>query len=502
MNKIIEVVSFIAVISLIAKIFGAGRELTLSYCFGTSSLSDAYLLATTIPVTIFSFIYESIAAGFIPACSKINGKQDQSLFTSKVINSVSLITLFIVVLIEIFPEFTIKLFASGFTEDTLALSSEILRISIIGVFFTAISNILVAYHNFNNSFLIATARAIPLDIIVIVSIFLGYYLNSVVILAIGIPVSVAISTVFIIPETKKLGFHYTPSFDFNDKNVKNLISWSLPVIISTALFDINSIVDRQFASYLCVGGISIITYSSRLISLFTSLLILPVLTFLFPNFTKTIQRGENEEANRLYINVLRHLLLLTIPFVFVILGFSTEIAEIVFKRGAFGEDDAILTGNCLLFYSFTVIAFAISSLATRFFYADTDMWTPLKISFAGVIINVTGDFALSGVLGLQGLALASSVSLLFTAIVQHVVLSKKRNIRSQGFLIYILMLMGASGISMLTLLMKIFFISLFGMFAGTVFLIITFVVILCISLKIFGIPEINSYLKILKIENK
>lgn len=498
MSKTLKVVSSIAIISLIAKIFGAGRELTLSYCFGSSSLSDAYILATTIPVTIFSFIYESIAAGFIPACSMVLGAKSQSLFTSKVLNTVMVITLVIVLVIEAFPDFVIRLFASGFNDETMQLSSLILRISILGVFFTAISNILVAYLNYNNSFLVATARAIPLDITVIISIILGYYYDSIIILAVGIPISIAISTLFLLPETKRVGFHYTPSFDFKDENVKNLLSWSLPVILSTALIDINTIVDRQFASYLRVGGISIITYSTRLITIFTSLLIVPVLTFLFPNFTKTIQEGKNEEANKLYKSVLKHLLMITIPAVFFIMVMSPEIVDIVFKRGAFGDEDAALTSNCLLFYCLTILAFAVSSLATRFFYADTDMWTPLKISCLGVCTNILGDFILSHFFGLQGLAIASSFSLLLAALLQHIILTKKRSIERDGLIKYVSSIFLASILGSLVLVFKSQLIKIAGLYVGSLALFIIYTIILVIALKVFKIKEIDKIIKLVK----
>ena len=498
MNKTLKVVSSIAVISLIAKIFGAGRELTLSYFFGSSSMSDAYLLATTIPVTIFSFIYESIAAGFIPACSKIKIKEDQALFTSKVLNTVMVITLVIVLVIEAFPDFVIRLFASGFNDDTMQLSSLILRISILGVFFTAISNILVAYLNYNNSFLVAAARAIPLDVIVIISIILGYYYDSVILLAVGIPISIAVSTLFLLPESKRVGFHYTPSFDFKDENVKNLLSWSLPVILSTALIDINTIVDRQFASYLRVGGISIITYSTRLITIFTSLLIVPVLTFMFPNFTKTIREGKNEEANMLYRSVLKHLLLISIPGVVFIMVMSSEIVDIVFKRGAFGDEDAALTSSCLLFYCLTILAFAVSSLATRFFYADTDMWTPLKISCLGVGTNILGDFVLSHYFGLQGLAIASSFSLLLAAVLQHIFLTKKRNIDRNGLTKHVLIIFLASILGSLVLAFKSQVINIAGLYFGFLVLFIIYAIILVIALKVFKVKEIDNILKIIK----
>ena len=40
----------IVLCTMVTKVFGAGRDLVLSYCYGSTIVSDAYILATTLPV--------------------------------------------------------------------------------------------------------------------------------------------------------------------------------------------------------------------------------------------------------------------------------------------------------------------------------------------------------------------------------------------------------------------------------------------------------------------
>ncbi len=53
------------IITIISKILGFGRDVTLSYFYGASSISDAYLISLTIPLVIFSFIGIGISTGYI-----------------------------------------------------------------------------------------------------------------------------------------------------------------------------------------------------------------------------------------------------------------------------------------------------------------------------------------------------------------------------------------------------------------------------------------------------
>ena len=57
------------IITVLSKLVGFARDLTLSYFYGASSITDAYLISITIPSVIFGFIGIGIATGYIPMYS-------------------------------------------------------------------------------------------------------------------------------------------------------------------------------------------------------------------------------------------------------------------------------------------------------------------------------------------------------------------------------------------------------------------------------------------------
>ncbi len=59
MKKTAIILMFITIIS---KLFGFGREIALSYIYGASNISDAYLISITIPSVVFGFV--SIGIGY------------------------------------------------------------------------------------------------------------------------------------------------------------------------------------------------------------------------------------------------------------------------------------------------------------------------------------------------------------------------------------------------------------------------------------------------------
>ena len=51
-----KTVAIITMITIVAKIVGFGREMALSFVYGASEISDAYLIANTIPNVIFGAV--------------------------------------------------------------------------------------------------------------------------------------------------------------------------------------------------------------------------------------------------------------------------------------------------------------------------------------------------------------------------------------------------------------------------------------------------------------
>ena len=82
------------IITLISKFLGFGRDIFLSYFFGASGISDAYLISLTVPSVIFGFIGVGIATAYIPMQSRIiedYGEESAFRFTSNFTNIILVI---------------------------------------------------------------------------------------------------------------------------------------------------------------------------------------------------------------------------------------------------------------------------------------------------------------------------------------------------------------------------------------------------------------------------
>ena len=136
------------IVTILSKILGFGREMVLSYVYGASAISDAYLISQTIPAVIFSFVSVGIATGYIPLYSRIlseHGKIEANRYTNNLINALLLLASAIVFIVLLFTQPIVKTFASGFTGETFQLAVSFTRISVFGVYFSAITIIFASF---------------------------------------------------------------------------------------------------------------------------------------------------------------------------------------------------------------------------------------------------------------------------------------------------------------------------------------------------------------------
>lgn len=417
----------IMIITLISKIFGFLRDIILSYFYGASRVSDAYLISLTIPEVVFGFVTMGISTSYIPIYSTISknkGEKHSLRFTNNLINAVLVLSGLFIIIAFIFTPQLVQLFASGFDNETVDLAVSLTRISLFSIFFSAMIALLSSYLQIKENFEIPALIGFPLNIITVFSIILSFYTN-VYVLGFGILIAVIFQVIILIPSVIKNGFRYQFILDFKDENLKRMILIAVPVIIGVSVNQINILVDRTVASNIAVGGISALNYAYTLVFFVQSLFVLPITQIMYPNISKMVA-DKNYTKMKATINESISLIsLFVIPASFGTILFARPVVQLLFGRGNFDMDATVMTSQALAFYGIGIIGFAMREVLSRSFYSMQDTRTPMINASIGVTINVVLNFILSYYLGIGGLALSSSISAIVTSGLLIIQLRKK-----------------------------------------------------------------------------
>ena len=403
------------IITIISKILGFGREITLSYFYGASNISDAYLIALTIPGVIFSFIATGISTGYIPMYSKIQqeyGEKEGNRFTNNLTNILIIICTIIIFLGLLFAEPIVKLFASGFEGETLALAVQFTKITLLGIYFTGVISIFSGFLQLKGNYVIPALVGFPLNFITIVTIFLSYKTNMMV-LAIGSVIATASQLVLLIPFIHKKGFRYEFVLDVKDEYIKKMAYIALPVIIGVSVNQINTLIDRTLASSIAVGGISALNYANKLNGFVQGLFVAPLATAMYPMISKMAAEDNIKGLKSSVSEAINSINILVIPATFGAMLFAEPVVKLLFGRGAFDSQAIAMTSNALFYYSIGMIGFGLREIISRGFYSLQDTKTPMINAAISMAMNIVLNLILSKFMGIGGLALATSISAIF-----------------------------------------------------------------------------------------
>ncbi|MBM7610249.1 putative peptidoglycan lipid II flippase [Lysinibacillus composti] len=409
----------IIILTIISKILGFGREITLSYFYGVSNISDAYLISSTIPTFVFALIGTGLAASYIPMYNKIakeGGDLSANKFTNNLINLIIVGSTLIIIFTLIFTKPIVKLFASGFDNETLGLAVTFTRISILGIYFSGLGYILKSYLQIKGSFVAPALVGLPYNFFIISSIVLSFIFDSVLILPIGIVTAFMFQVIFLMPSLKRNSYTYKATFNIKDRDIRKMVYLSLPVIIGVSANEINSLVDRTLASQIAVGGISALSYASTLNSFIQGIFSLSIATVIYPSISKMAVNNNMLDLKKTISKAISAINLLVIPSTVGAMIFASPIVSLLFGRGAFDDQAISMTSYALFFYSIGMFAVGIREILSRTFFSLQDTKTPMVNSALALIINIILNIILSKYLGIGGLALATSISAIICSI--------------------------------------------------------------------------------------
>ncbi|WP_163971832.1 murein biosynthesis integral membrane protein MurJ [Oceanobacillus halotolerans] len=423
-----KAVILVMLVTIISKIIGFLRDITLSYFYGASNISDAFFISLTIPSVIFGVIAAGISTSYIPIYSKIethHSLRKGKHYTNNLINILFVFCSIIIILGLIFTEPLVKLFASGFEGETLRLAVVFTRISMVGIYFTIIIRILSAYLNYKKLFIVPALIGLPMNIILIAAIILSRKLDFVILLAIGNVIALFVQLAILVYFAYQKQYKYQLIFNIKDPYIRNMVTLSLPVILGSSVTQINKLVDRTLASQSSTGGISALNYAHTLNNALLGIFVASISTVMYPLISKMATKGNIDGLKRTLHQSIIGVSLFLIPATVFALLFAEPIIQLLYGRGAFDQHASTMTSQAFFFYSVGMLGFGLRVLLSRAFYSLEDTRTPMINATIAMVLNIILNFTLAGFLGIGGLALATSLSVIFCTILLFFSLRRK-----------------------------------------------------------------------------
>ncbi|OGD86723.1 murein biosynthesis integral membrane protein MurJ [Candidatus Curtissbacteria bacterium RIFCSPHIGHO2_01_FULL_41_11] len=380
----------------LSKILGLVRLRLLASSFGDDiHLLDSLIAAQSLPDAIFEvFIFGSIALAFIPVFSQYiaHDKLDKAWeLSNKMITLGLVVFLVFLLVIFVFADFIAPLLAPGVIERDPTTQSQIaklLRIMIFAQAFFVISIFITGILQSFQRFLVPALASIFYNVGIIISIIflvpaLGIYAP-----AFGMILGALLHLVIQLPLALSLGYRFKPSFDFKNKDVREMFSLMWPRSLSLGLLRISDIINIRLASYALAGSITAFNYAQVLMLVPISLFAGSLAQAALPSLSIEFNAKRYEQFKKIFTQSFHQILFLIFPATAILAILRIPVVRLAFGALEFPWDITVLTGRTLIAFSIGIAAQAISLLILRGFHTIRDSKTPVVINLISVTLNI------------------------------------------------------------------------------------------------------------------
>lgn len=410
--------SSVSFFTFISRILGLVRDIVITSLFGAGQVTDAFWVAFRIPNLLRRLFAEgTLTVSFIPVFTErleYGGKEKAKVISDSIFTILVCLLVIISLLGIIFSPYIVKIFASGFSDDVFDLAVKLNRIMFPYILFISITALSMGILNSLKHFFAPAFSPVLFNICIILFALLLHdqFDIPIITLAIGVIAGGLLQLFFQIPFLKSRNFLFNPKLVLNNPDVRKIFSLIIPQVFGLAVYNLNIIVNTQYASYLPEGTVSYLFLSERLIEFPLGIIAVSLATVLLPNFSSYIAKGDLNKFRETYLSSIRILFYILVPACIGLIALSKPICNILYQRGEFGYEQMVFTSQCLFGYALGMWAVGLIRITVPAFFAQKDTKTPVYIAFTAFILNAVLGYVLSFKLELNhiGLALSSSAS--------------------------------------------------------------------------------------------
>lgn len=414
--------SIVSAMTLLSRILGLVRDILVASYFGARA--DAFFVAFKIPNFFRRLFAEgAFSVAFVPVLSEYKIQRehkDVKRLVSAVSGSLITILLPLTVLAVAAAPWLTWVFAPGFYEDSekFSLTSDLLRLTFPYLLLISLTAFYGSLLNTYGYFAIPAVTPVLLNICLILATyyFTPGFEEPLTALAWGVMLAGVTQLGLQLPFVMKLGLLAYPKPSFKDPGVRKILALMGPALFGVSVSQINLMLDVVLASFLESGSVSWLYYSDRLSQLPLGIFAIAIAVVILPSLS---QKHASEDAQQFSATLdwgVRMVFLIGLPSAVALMLLAEPLMATIFHRGAVTGYDVQKMALSLQAYGAGLLAFMLIKILAPGYYARQNTKTPVKIGVWAMLLNMILNLILVWPLDHVGLALATTLSAYFNAI--------------------------------------------------------------------------------------
>lgn len=428
-KKMLATAVFMAAATALSKVLGLLRDSMIAAFFATGMKADAFMAASKLPTTLFDMVIGGvISATFIPVFNSImtkGSKKEAMEFLNKFVTLIIVLTSLISVFGILFADPLVNLLAPNYTGDKHNLTVQLTSIMFPMIIFTGLTFSYVGFLQSMGEFNIPSIISLVYNIAIIVYFLIFGKKFDIQGLAVTMVVAWSLQVIIQIPSLIKFKYKFKLDFKFADKNIKSAIMLAGPMLISTWVQPLYTVINSRLASGID-GAYSALEYANRLYLIITGVFSFVVTNLIFPKLSIANASNDSESAVALIVSSIKAIIIVILPLMTGFIILSAPITSVIYQHGEFKAEQVPVVSNALACYSIGMLGLAINEILSKYFFSMQDSKTPMRNSILSMVFNIIMAYVLFGLLKINGLALAAAGGSIFNAILNAICISKRR----------------------------------------------------------------------------
>ncbi len=414
-GRVLVTASLILTIAALAsRLLGWVRLLVIGSEFGATSELDAYFAAFRIPDAIFQLVVAgALSAALIPVFQsyRARGQDDEAWqLASSIINLVLIALAGLSLVMAIFAPVLVPIIAPGFDAPTTELTVRMTQIMLLSPVLVGMGAVVSGILNSYQQFTVPAIAPLLYNLAIIgAAIFLAPIMG-VEGLAVGVVLGSLAHLVVQLPSLMRIGSRFELRIGLDHPGVRR-VAWLMgPRLLGLAAGQLNFLASTILASGLVAGSLTAYNYAFQLSQLPVGIIGVSVAVALFPTFSHDAALGNIGRIRTQVSGAVRVLVFIAALLTAMTIVLRDPVTAVFYEYGAFTDEATAMTANALAFFAIGLAGHIVVHVLTRAFYAMQDTRTPVGWAVVAVAINVPLMVLLVDPMGIDGLALALSIS--------------------------------------------------------------------------------------------
>jgi len=415
MKSTAKIVGLVMIIMFLSRLLSLVSSILYTAFYGNTLEMNIFSYAIQFPNTVFVIVGTSLVTVVIPVFAGYIGKGEKEKafnFADNLIGLTLVVTIMLtvlgIILAPVFPLFTVfKLNGYGFAVAAL-------RIMFPVMIFYGVNYILQGILQSMGRFNMTAFVSVPSSLVVILYVFILGNKYGVKGLLFATFIGLSFQALVLIPSVLKTGYRFRLSLNFRDEDIKRAFRLMLPVLVGTCAYQFNILFNITMAAKY-ENTITIMALVQNLILYSVLAFIYSITSVIFPHLTMLAARNDMKNFKRSLSKVLKSIMFFLIPSTvgFVIVG--SQLLNFLIAWGKMTTSDISFATSVLSLYALGIIGIGIKQVVDRAFYSLNDTKIPAAMGVVMMLVNITVSLILMQFIGVFGIPIANSISVLLGA---------------------------------------------------------------------------------------